>query len=144
MHAASTRENVQLRLGGVTRWQVRAGSVLCALDATISVARELVVRMRVLEVPRAQRLIAPGYRAAIHLGTSQGECRVRGIYPEGATKFDKSQQFVMSGNTVKAILTLQNPVCVERFATSRQFGQFTLRGDGVTIAAGQVLDLVTG
>ena len=71
-------ENVELRLGNVQRRQFWRDSVLCDPDTPVTVTSELVVRARVLAAPRAQRLIAPGYRggAIIHLGTAHEECRV--------------------------------------------------------------------
>ena len=48
------------------------------------------------------------------------------------------------GDSVAALVTIQTqrPICIELFSVSKQFGRFTLRDKGQTIATGVVFKLL--
>lgn len=136
---AQSGDNVRLRLKGIEEEDVMPGFVACSSSSLVKVASVFEAQLAILNI---KSIIAPGFKAVIHIHSCAEEIVIEGflnlIDKKTGEKLAK-KPFVRQGDVVIAKISCQGLVCMEPFATCDPLGRFTVRDEGKTIAVGKVL-----
>lgn len=142
---APVGENVAVALKGVDEADIHAGFVLCAPDDRTPVVREFVAQIVIMKLHPHKQLFTRAYQCVFHCHAIAEQCEVVRLLAKIDKKTGKDAatkpQFVKSGDVVRAILRVEQPVCLEKFETLPQLGRFTLRDESLTIAIGKIMKL---
>jgi peptide chain release factor subunit 3 len=136
---------VKLRLAGIDDESiVQKGNVICNRDASVPISELFIAEVKILTLLEHKPIFSSGYKSMMHIHTIQEECQLKEIdilYEEtehGVTQKAKPK-FCTSGQTILCKISMQKPICFEKFDTIEQMGRFTLRDDGKTIALGKIV-----
>lgn len=143
---AKAGENVKLRLSGVEDdTQISKGNVICDRESTVPCSDLFIAEIKLLTLLEHKPIFSSGYKSMMHIHTIQEECQLKEIdmlieIDDNGDKTNKPKpKFATSGQTIVAKITVQRPICLEKYETIDQMGRFTLRDDGKTIALGKIL-----
>ena len=95
---------------------------------------EFEAQLVILEVLSSKPLVTAGYRAVIHIHTAVEDCllaELLSIVDKKTRKTSKRKPtFVRKGDLVNCKISLDTPICIERYSDYPQLGRFTLRDTG--------------
>eukprot|EP00033_Pygsuia_biforma_P000389 GCRY01000466.1.p1 GENE.GCRY01000466.1~~GCRY01000466.1.p1 ORF type:complete len:541 (+),score=145.19 GCRY01000466.1:150-1772(+) len=143
IEVAEPGDNVKIKLKGVEEEDIRPGFVLCPQKNLVHYVSSFVAQIIILE---HKSIITAGYSCMLHIHAAQEECSLDLLIAEVDKKTNEVKQkrpkFVKAGSTVRAKLSVAQPICAEAFKDFQQLGRFILRDEGKTIGIGVVLKLL--
>lgn len=139
---AEPGDNVGFNVRGIARDEIRRGDVCGPVDNPPTVARSFTARIIVLNHPS---VITVGYTPVFHAHTAQVACRFEELQqkldPRTGTVKEENPQFLKTGDAAVVKIVPTRPMAIESFRDFPQLGRFAVRDMGMTVAAGQVLEV---
>lgn len=137
---ARSGDNVRLRLKGVEEEEVSTGFVICDPSRPVKASTTFLAQLVILQI---KNIIAPGYKAVLHIHTCSEEVTITSfeytIDRKTQLRSPKKPMFVRQNESVVATIECQGTICLEAATDCDPLGRFTLRDEGKTIAVGKVL-----
>ncbi|MCS4540858.1 MAG: translation elongation factor EF-1 subunit alpha [Euryarchaeota archaeon] len=142
---AEPGDNIGFNVRGVGKGDIKRGDVAGHTDKPPTVVKEFTGQIVVIQHPTA---IAAGYTPVFHAHTAQIACTfielVKTIDPRtGETKKEKPD-FLKTGDAAIVRFKPTRSLVLEKANEIPQLSRFAIRDMGMTIAAGVVLDIVSG
>ncbi|KXS14373.1 hypothetical protein M427DRAFT_99579 [Gonapodya prolifera JEL478] len=142
---AAAGDNVVLSLSGVDLTQLSVGHVLCDAVSPVPVVSKFLAQIVVFDTPIP---ITAGFRTILHHQSSSEQATISKLVAvvdkaTGETGQKKPRR-IPKNATATVEMKVDRPMCVESFKDSKELGRFTLRLEGVTIAAGIINKLIVG
>lgn len=138
--AAKSGDNVRLRLKGVEEEEVSTGFVVCDPSRPVKAATSFQAQLVILQI---KNIIAPGYKAVLHIHTCSEEVTIASleytIDRKTGQRSPKRPMFVRQNESVVATIESSGTICLEAASDCEPLGRFTLRDEGKTIAVGKVV-----
>jgi peptide chain release factor subunit 3 len=134
---AKPGENIQIVIKGLEEKDISVGMVLCSPDNLCMVSKDFIADFLLLET---KPMFAKGWNPIIHIHTVVTECKISQILEKTekkTKKVEKAPPFVKTGDMAKVRITLEKPICIEKYDVLDQMGRFTLR-EVKTCAIGKV------
>eukprot|EP00761_Pharyngomonas_kirbyi_P007092 gb/GECH01007101.1/.p1 GENE.gb/GECH01007101.1/~~gb/GECH01007101.1/.p1 ORF type:complete len:643 (+),score=125.05 gb/GECH01007101.1/:1-1929(+) len=135
-------ENVQLVLSNVDINMLSEGQILCEADSTIRLATTVGAELVVF---RPRRPILPGAQVEVHINNVSISGSIRKltklIDKTTGEVTKKKPKCLKAGQTGQVEIKFSEATCVELFSEFKNFGRFTLRTGGETIAAGIITEI---
>jgi peptide chain release factor subunit 3 len=144
IETASTGDNIMMTVTGVESADIIIGDVVCDPNHPIPVSTSFIAQIKILKLPENQPLLTAGYSAILHLHTATRAATITELRTEldlASGKEKPAKPFARVNSIVTVKLTLDSPLCAEKFSTSQYFGRFTLRDKDVTVGIGKILSL---
>lgn len=141
---AKAGENVDIGLSGLEENMIGASSIVCEARFPVPVVSRFVAEITTfgaLAVP-----LLNGTQVQLHLQSSQTPATVSRLVSVQAAPGAASKgrpRFVRKNQSAVVEVTTASPVCVERYDDLRPLARILLRQNGVTIAAGRVVDTLS-
>ncbi|CAL8317457.1 unnamed protein product [Arctogadus glacialis] len=136
-------ENLKLRLKGIEEEEILPGFILCNAENLCHSGKTFDAQIVIIE---HKSIICPGYNAVLHIHTCIEEIQITALIclvdKKTGEKSKARPRFVKQDQVCIARLRAAGTICLETFKDFPQFGRFTLRDEGKTIAIGKVLKLV--
>ncbi|CAL8283256.1 unnamed protein product [Boreogadus saida] len=136
-------ENLKLRLKGIEEEEILPGFILCNAENLCHSGKTFDAQIVIIE---HKSIICPGYNAVLHIHTCIEEIQITALIclvdKKTGEKSKTRPRFVKQDQVCIARLRCAGTICLETFKDFPQFGRFTLRDEGKTIAIGKVLKLV--
>lgn len=141
MKTARSGDNVRLRLRGVEEEEVSTGFVVCDPQHPVRTTNCFQAQLFVREI---KNIIAPGYKAVLHIHTCSEEVTIASldnfIDKKTGAKLPKKPLFARQNDIVIATIESTGTICLESAKDCEPLGRFSLRDEGKTIAVGRVID----
>lgn len=143
--SAKSGDNVRIRLKGVEEEDVSTGFVLCDPTSPVKASNQFQAQLVVLQI---KNIIAPGYKAVLHIHTCSEEVSIASfeysIDRKTHQKSTKKPMFVRQGDSVVANIECNGIICLDTATECDPLSRFTLRDEGKTIAVGRVIRVLEG
>jgi len=138
-------DNVGFNVRGVSKEQIRRGSVAGHQDNPPSVVKEFTAQIVVLQHPS---VITAGYTPVFHCHTSS----IAGTIEEIIAKIDpktgqvaqEKPDFIKAGDAARIKVKPLKPMVIEKQSDFPELARFAIRDMGMTVAAGVCLEIVKG
>jgi elongation factor 1-alpha len=131
-------DNIGFSVKGYEKGDIARGDVLGTVADAPTLAGEFTGQIIVLNHPS---VITVGYSPVFHIHTAQVSCRVaeivKRINPNPADKPD----FIKNGDAAIVKFIPLKPVCIEANTKIPQLARFAIRDSGITVAAGQCIEV---
>lgn len=141
---ARSGDNVRIRLKGIEEEEVSTGFVICDPSRPVKAATSFQAQLVILQI---KNIIAPGYKAVLHIHTCSEEVTIANfeytIDRKTGQRSPKKPMFVRQNESVVATIESSGTICLEAAAECEPLGRFTLRDEGKTIAVGKVIKVNT-
>ncbi|KAJ3330722.1 HBS1-like protein [Gonapodya sp. JEL0774] len=141
---AAAGDNVVLSLAGIELNQIGIGHVLCDPVKPVSIASTFLTQIVVFDTPIP---ITAGFRSILHHQSTSEQVTVSKLVSviDKATgeATSKKPRRIPRNATATVELKVDRALCVEAFKDSKDLGRFTLRHEGVTIAAGIIIQVIS-
>ena len=135
-------DNIGFNVRGVSKKDIKRGDVAGHLDNPPTVANTFTARIIILNHPTA---IGVGYTPVIHAHTAQVACRfeelLQKLDPRTGQVIEEHPKFLKKGDVAVVKLRPIKPMVIEKYSEFPQLGRFAIRDMGMTIGAGQVIDI---
>eukprot|EP00050_Salpingoeca_kvevrii_P016325 m.54423 g.54423 ORF g.54423 m.54423 type:complete len:862 (-) comp6845_c3_seq1:26-2611(-) len=137
-------DTVSLMLNNLDPTEIRVGSVLCAHEKPMPVAKQIRAQLIVFDifVP-----ITPGTKVVFHYGQLNEPAAITklvSLLNKATGEVTKSRPRCLTKQSTAVVdLTLDFPVCIDTAASNKALSRFMLRSDGKTIAAGIVTEVLS-
>jgi len=153
VETANMGDNLILTITGCEENDILIGDVLCDPNNPISVTKQCIAQIKLIDLPPTRPIFTAGYSAKFHLATSVRECTIMELVEEidpqtkkqglqGTQKCKKKKPpFARVGALLTVKISLDESVCLELFEHSPYFGRFTLRDEDKTLGIGKIVSL---
>ena len=136
---AGPGDNIGFNVRGISRTDVRRGSVAGHPDNPPTIVKEFIGQIIVVQHPTA---IAAGYTPVMHAHTSRTPVQfaelIAKLDPRTGQKVEDNPSFLRAGDAAIVRFQLMKPVVIEEHAKIPQLGRFAIRDMGITVAVGVV------
>ncbi len=143
LQQAEPGDNIGFNVRGVGKNDIKRGDVCGPVSNPPTVAKEFTARIVILKHPSA---IAPGYTPVFHAHTAQVACTITELVekldPRTGQVTEKNPKFLKAGDIAVVKVVPTKPMVIEKFSEFPPLGRFAIRDMGMTIGAGQVIDVV--
>ncbi|KAI7997304.1 HBS1-like protein [Camellia lanceoleosa] len=140
---ARAGDNVAVCLLGIDGSSVMAGGVLCHPDFPVAVAKNLELKILILDVATP---ILIGSQLEFHIHHAKEAARVVKILslldPKTGKVVKKAPRCLLAKQSAVVEVALEEVVCVEEFSSCRALGRVFLRASGRTVAVGVVTRII--
>jgi elongation factor 1-alpha len=140
---AKPGDNVGFNVRGADKKDMQRGSVAGHPDNPPTVAKEFTAQIVVLNHPT---VITAGYTPVFHCHTASVACTIEEIIakidPKTGQVAQEKPDFIKTGDTARVKVKPLKPFCIEKQSDFPELARFAIRDMGMTVAAGQVIDLV--
>jgi len=133
---AKAGENVDVGLQGIEETMIGLSSILCEEGFPIPVVNQFIAEINTfdsLAVP-----LLHGTQVQVHVQTTQVPGIVSRLISSGEKR---SPRFIRKNQQARVQIHVTDTICVEKYDDFRPFSRILLRQNGVTIAAGRVLEI---
>ncbi|KAI7998004.1 HBS1-like protein [Camellia lanceoleosa] len=142
---ARAGDNVAVCLLGIDGSSVMAGGVLCHPDFPVAVAKNLELKILILDVATP---ILIGSQLEFHIHHAKEAAKVVKILslldPKTGKVVKKAPRRLLAKQSAVVEVALEEAVCVEEFSSCRALGRVFLRASGRTVAVGVVTRIIVG
>ena len=142
MPKAEPGDNIGFNVRGIAKNDLKRGDVCGPASAPPTVVKSFTAQIVVLQHPS---VIAAGYKPVFHVHTAQIACRfdeiLRTINPKDGTTLKDKPDFIKAGDIAVVKVIPDKPLVIEKVSEFPQLGRFAIRDMGMTVAAGQCIDL---
>lgn len=142
MQQAEPGDNIGFNVRGIGKNDIKRGDVCGLVSNPPTVVRSFTAQIVVLNHPS---VIANGYKPVFHVHTSQVACRfeeiIKTLNPKDGTTLKEKPDFIKSGDVAVVKVIPDRPIVLEKVSEIPQMGRFAIRDMGMTVAAGQCIDL---
>ncbi|MGC8514825.1 MAG: translation elongation factor EF-1 subunit alpha [Thermoplasmata archaeon] len=142
MQQAEPGDNVGFNVRGIAKTDVKRGDVCGLTSNPPTVVKAFTAQIVVLNHPS---VIANGYKPVFHVHTAQVACRfeeiIRTLNPKDGTTLKDKPDFIKTGDVAVVKVIPDRPIVLEKVSDIPQMGRFAIRDMGITVAAGQCIDL---
>lgn len=139
---ARSGDNARLRVRGIEEEDIGVGFVICDPVSPVKATTKFIAQIVILQI---KNIIAPGFKAVLHVHTASEEMSISGIEygidRKTQSKTAKKPMFLRQGDSAAVLIECSGLVCVETAANCESLGRFTLRDEGKTIAVGKILSI---
>ena len=101
--------------------EVRKGDVICPRDDTLPITEIFICEIKVLQLLEHKPIMSQGYKSILHIHAIQQVCELKEIDIEfvedskGQKQQKQKPKFVSSGSLMHAKISVDRPICVEKF-----------------------------
>jgi elongation factor 1-alpha len=142
MKEAYPGDNIGFNVRGIGKDDIKRGDVAGHVNNPPTVVKNFTAQIVVLNHPN---VIAPGYTPVFHAHTAQVACRfeqlLKKIDPRTGQVVEENPQFIKTGDIAVAKIVPTRLMVLEKVSEIPQLGRFAIRDMGITVAAGQCIDL---
>jgi elongation factor 1-alpha len=142
MQKAEPGDNIGFNVRGIAKNDLKRGDVCGPVSAPPTVVKSFTAQIVVLQHPS---VIAAGYKPVFHVHTAQIACRfeeiIKTINPKDGTTLKDKPDFIKAGDIAVVKVIPDKPLVIEKVSEFPQLGRFAIRDMGMTVAAGQCIDL---
>lgn len=143
LNEAKPGDNVGFNVRGVEKKDIGRGSVAGHPNNPPTVAKEFTAQIVVLNHPT---VITKGYTPVFHCHTASVACTIEEIIakidPKTGQVTQEKPDFIKTGDIARVKVKPLKPFVIEKQADFPELARFAIRDMGMTVAAGQVIDLV--
>ncbi len=140
---AEPGDNVGFNVRGFEAKDIARGDVVGPASNPATVATEFTARIVVLNHPS---VITVGYTPVFHIHTAQVACQiteiVKKINPATGETMQEHPDFIKNGDVAEVKIKPIQPLVIEKQKDFPQLAKFAVRDSGLTVAAGQCIDLI--
>ncbi|AAT43000.1 translation elongation factor EF-1 subunit alpha [Picrophilus oshimae] len=142
MQQAGPGDNIGFNVRGIAKNELKRGDVCGPANNPPTVVKGFTAQIVVLNHPS---VIAAGYKPVFHVHTAQVACRideiVKTINPKDGTTLKEKPDFIKTGDIAIVKVVPDRALVIEKVSEFPQLGRFAIRDMGMTVAAGQCIDL---
>jgi elongation factor 1-alpha len=136
-------DNVGFNVRGAEKKDMARGSVAGHPNNPPTVAKEFTAQIVILNHPT---VVTKGYTPVFHCHTASVACTIEEIIakidPKTGQAMAEKPDFLKTGDVARVKVKPLKPFCIEKQADFPELARFAIRDMGMTVAAGQVIDLV--
>lgn len=140
---AEPGDNIGFNVRGFEAKDIARGDVVGPASNPATVATEFTARIVVLNHPS---VITVGYTPVFHIHTAQVACQiteiVKKINPATGETMQEHPDFIKNGDVAEVKIKPIQPLVIEKQKDFPQLAKFAVRDSGLTVAAGQCIDLI--
>ncbi len=140
---AKPGDNVGFNVRGVEKGSIKRGSVAGHSSNPPTVVKEFTAQIIVLQHPT---VITAGYTPVFHAHTASVACTVEEIIakidPRTGAVAQEKPDFIKTGDAARIRVKPLRPFVIEKNSEFPELARFAIRDMGMTVAAGQVIDVV--
>jgi len=140
---AGPGDNVGFNVRGVDKSQIKKGDVIGHPNNPPTVVSEFTAQIIVLQHPT---VITAGYTPVFHAHTAAVACTIEEISakidPKTGQVVQEKPDFIKTGDAARIRVKPLKPMVIEKASEFPQMARFAIRDMGMTVAAGQVVDIV--
>ena len=140
---AKPGDNIGFNVRGISKDQIKRGSVAAHPDSAPKPVKEFVAQIVVLNHPS---VIARGYTPVFHVHTAQVACTIvdilKTIDPKTGGVKQEKPDFIKTGDIAVVRVKPTKPLVIEKQSDIPELARFAIRDMGQTIAAGVCIDTV--
>ena len=142
MKEAFPGDNVGFNVRGLEKKDIARGDVLGEVGNPPSVAKSFQAQIMILDHPS---VVTVGYTPVFHLHTAQVACRftrlIKKLNPRTGETLEENPQFLKKGDAAIVEITPTKPLVIEKRAEIPQLARFAIRDSGLTVAAGNCIEV---
>ncbi|MBI3051094.1 translation elongation factor EF-1 subunit alpha [Candidatus Woesearchaeota archaeon] len=140
---AEPGDNVGFNVRGISKQDITRGDVVGHPDNVPTVATEFTAQIAIINHPT---VVTVGYTPVFHIHTAQVACQItaipKKINPATGETLQENPDFLKNGDIAVVQVKPTTPLVIEKAKEIPQLARFAVRDSGVTVAAGQCIDLV--
>ena len=142
MQQAEPGDNIGFNVRGISKKDVKRGDVCGPVNNPPTVVKEFKAMIVILKHPSA---ITAGYTPVFHAHTAQVACTISEIVgkldPKTGQPTEEKPKFLKAGDTAVVKVRPTKPMVIETYKEFPPLGRFAIRDMGMTIGAGQVIEV---
>lgn len=149
LNCAFAGDHVSLTLAGtgsgsslIDPANLALGMIVCDPSQPVKVSKHFAAKLVVLNIDTP---ITKGFACVLHYGGVTEAAVLKKLVAQvskGTGEIVKRKPRILAKNSSAQVeITTESPVCIERYAESKELGRFMLRAGGKTIAAGMITDI---
>lgn len=132
-------DNIRLRLRGIEEEEISVGFVACDPVRPVKATTSFQAQLKVTQL---KNIMAPGYKAVLHIHTCSEEVTIASldgvIDKKTGQRSGKKPMFLRTGDMAFVTIECSGTVCLESASECDPLSRFSLRDEGKTIAVGRV------
>ncbi len=140
---AEPGDNVGFNVRGISKQDITRGDVVGHPDNVPTVATEFTAQIAIINHPT---VVTVGYTPVFHIHTAQVACQItaipKKINPATGETLQENPDFLKNGDIAVVQVKPTTPLVIEKAKEIPQLARFAVRDSGVTVAAGQCIELV--
>lgn len=142
---ASCGQNIRIKIKDIED-DIKIGNLVSGKKNPCPIVKQFSASLIIIELLEHKPIFTLGYESIIHIHSSSENCtlfKIKSLIDKKNKQvIKKNPHFARNSDIIECIISLDNPLCLEKFDNNQKLGRFTLRDEGKTIAIGKIIDLL--